>query len=189
MANIVEKSWLESIYSSINNIITNYTKEMTTIANPTNTKITATDVNNLFNKLKTMKNDYYLSTEPSLFVSYVSVSSGSLISTTTKNLLDTQVENFSSIKCKNSWTKSNTLNSHGNCSHGVRNSGKVVGCSSNCGQEYQKDNEDGYIKSIVCNFDHVCTQTCSSNGTNSHTYKSHETGIDILNSHQPNQSS
>ena len=88
MATSIAKSWLTSIYNSINNIINNYTNGMTSLSVPSSTKISTSDVNNLFTKLTQMKSDKFLSTAPSLFVSYVSVSSGSVISTTTKTSLD-----------------------------------------------------------------------------------------------------
>ena len=88
MATLITKTWLNNIYTSINSIISKYTNGIKTISESSTVEIEAKDINNLLNKLSTMKNDIYLKTEPSLFVSYVAVSSGELISSTTKELLD-----------------------------------------------------------------------------------------------------
>lgn len=179
MATLLAKSWLTSIYNSINNIISNYTNGMSTIATPTSTKISTSDVNNLFTKLSAMKSDKFLSTAPSLFVSYVSVSSGSIISSTTKTSLDNQVANFNSIKCKNEYVKSNTTNSNGTCSNGYSNYLHEEDCY-NCGHNSRYGGKDHTCTS----HSFTCGQGCGQ-GTNGHVVKSHGSGIDILNSHIP----
>lgn len=51
MATSIAKSWLTSIYNSINNVINNYTNGIAALGTPSSTKISAADVNNLFTKL------------------------------------------------------------------------------------------------------------------------------------------
>ena len=114
-------SWIQGIYDSFNNVISKYSNGLTQLGSPA-TKISASDITTLNSKINQIKSDYYLSTEPSLFVTY-SASAGNLITTNFKTTADDNVSGFAVLKCKNIATNSHGKNSHGTNNHGYKSNG------------------------------------------------------------------
>lgn len=115
MAESIQKSWIEELWDSINNIISNYSNGLTLLDKASiKTKPTASDINDILNaKIAEIKADEYLSQESSLFIAYT-ISQGSLMTTAQKSQFDTMKNNWNAIVCKNTMGYS-----YGICSHGV----------------------------------------------------------------------
>lgn len=174
---------IQNLYTELNEVITNYGGNITTLTQPTaGEKVDNADINDLITKINTMKADTYLGTESDLYLTYTVINEGTKIvpNTTTTNLSTTILTNLQKIKCRNSANNSNTQKTHGTNSHGSqsnttkRNSGEWItnnfsACFEACG---------GFST-----FNHGF----NTHGTHSHvnktnTYNTHGTTIDILNS-------
>lgn len=173
---MIQRTWLNNIYNSINNTITRYTNGgISSVTTPTRSSIEASDVNNLFSRINSMKNDYYLSTKPSLFVNYASVNRGEKIISSTKNSLDTMVANFSTVVCKNSYSHNNGSKSNGSNPHGGNGEGSCP----------HSDHPQG-SRHIFCRSNGTCYLGTCDNGTcPKGTYNPNGSGIDISNTNAP----
>ena len=176
MATSLLKSWINNVYSVINNKIQNISNGVAQMTVPTDSAVNASDVNTIMTKLDALKSDKYLSTAKStLFTTYTQVSAGSPVSATTKSQLDTIVTNFAKAVCKNTYTNSHTTNSHGTTSTGNNNS---TSCSGN-GSDSVRQNSNGFNQHVGNN--NSFFQGNKTTTTNSHTICSYGSGIDILN--------
>lgn len=177
---MIQRTWLNNIYNNINNTITRYTNGgISSETIPTRSSIEASDINNLFSRIDSMKNDYYLSTKPSLFVNYASVNRGEKIVSLTKNNLDTMVTNFSTIVCKNSYSHNNGSKSNGRNSNGGNYNGS-------CPNGDDARRVSGSNRHIFCDSNGTCyLGTCSDGTCSQGTYNPNVSGVDISNTNTP----
>ena len=78
-----------------------------------------TDINNLLNKITTMRTDPYFASEPTLYTSYSLVSDGQIIQYgEVYEKVNTMMNNINRIVCRNRATNAYGNNSHGTKSHG-----------------------------------------------------------------------
>ena len=88
--------WINSIYNVINTKIKNISNGATQIPIPADTRMDASDINNILTKLDELKSDKYLSTAKStLFTTYTQVSQSAPITPTIQSELNIIKTNFS----------------------------------------------------------------------------------------------
>lgn len=174
---------IANLYSKLNTVISNYGGSIAKTTSPAvGDKIDNADINDLKDKVTELKNDSYLGSVSSLYLTYSVTNEGTSIapSTTITNLSTTILTNLQKIKCRNSATNSNTNKSHGSNSHGSNPNGTRD-------HDFPEFIQNSISGGSICrtfrsfwngaNFFTTCTH-----GTRSNTVNSHKTTVDILNS-------
>lgn len=115
------KNW----YTVFNNLASNYSNGITTLTVPSSgAKITATQINNLHDKIDAFRNDYYLGTVSSYWPQGTDATKGEKITPTGISSILATISNASKVVCKNLATNLSGAYPNGNHSSGT--------CSSQC---------------------------------------------------------
>ena len=171
-------STIQTWYTKVNDLITrcgggNFTK---LTAPDVGTKIQASHINAIGNKLNELKNDSYLSTETALYSDYVVVSTGQVVKQTVPTNFDTISSNLDLLVCRNTATNSYGTNTQGTHSHGTKSNGSHShgthgnGCSqsSNSRGRHTYNNR---TNSECCG--NGCSESTNSHGTKGNVAYSH----------------
>ena len=106
----VANSDLQSLYTTFNNFIQNYSNGIAKLTVPSNNKkVEATDLNNLNTKITAFKSDTYLKTQASWWVN-ATVTAGNPLKASDWTNINTTVTNMGKVKCKNNATNSKGTN-------------------------------------------------------------------------------
>lgn len=143
---------LKSKYDSFNTFITNYGGSIAKLTVPANSpaKVNASDINNLNSKINEFKADTYLKTQASWWVNKT-VTAGNLAYASDWDNINTTINNFAKVKCRNQGTYSN-----GNHSHNCNTQGTYTHNCNTQGTHSHNCNTQGYHN-----------QSCS-DGTHNH---------------------
>ena len=168
----IDASDISSLYTTFNNFIQSYGGSIAKLpaAPGKNTIIYASAINALNNKINEFKNDTYLKTKSSWWVSS-SVTIGHVIKASDINNINTTKNNFPSVKCRNQATNTKGNNSQA-CNNGNSqscNNGNSQSCNNGNSQSCSHGNSQScttngtFTESCVTNGTHA--QACSGNGT------------------------
>lgn len=191
--NKILRSDINSIYSSFNTFISNYGGSIAQLgsAPAVGDEVDDATVTALNTKINNFKTDEYLSTQASWWIT-ASVAEGSYIRDDDLNNIQTTVNNFSRVKCRNK-----AYNSYGSNNQGSKNNGKNSnGCSfTYCGSNGYNHNGTcsarsggGACSNGMCSnniYNGTCSEgNCTANGTCS-SYGTCKQGqyIDITNAY------
>lgn len=182
---------LKQWYATFNNIINKYGGgAIGILPEPDGGLIVPSDVNDLYDRINSMKNDEYLGTLESGYDSVSPVTSGQMINRTSTTPIINTVNKIIDIKCRNTTTFTNLYNSNGDKSNGDKGNG-----TKGNGQWQNENNANGmctpqYGNTHWCN-NSVCYwgdkgNVENTNGTHTqgkHTKgeKTNESQKDILN--------
>lgn len=129
---------LQNVYTTFNTFITQFGGPITTLVIPSpNSKMQASNINNLDGKITEFKQDTYLSTESAWWVNQT-VNRGSIIYPVDWTGINTTISNMSSVKCRNDAYHSFGSNNHGTqintaCNHGTKAHGTQANTACNYG--------------------------------------------------------
>lgn len=195
---LIEDEDLQSWYTSLNTIISNYGPDtINQLSVPAdNEEASASHINDFLNKITEMKQDEYLGSIEEIYPSYSLVNKGDLILSNIGKILEDSVgpNYLGRIKCRNK-----AIYSHGACSHGTNSHG-----TNSHGTNFLHAKKNGYSNYFLCRtmnssdntHFHVggfnthgmytanatCPHTTCSYTTCTHSTNSHGGGMDILNS-------
>ena len=182
--NLALYSDMQYWYNTLNTILTNYGGSLGTLSVPAQDKIDASDINNLKNKIDTMKQDEYLGSVSSMYTTYNVVNQGTLITATTSSQYNTLINNLkNTIKCRNLATNSNTTKSHGTNSH-VDKTNSTYSHGSNWNENNPNGiQSQGVNGASVYFWNGVCENGRKENGYDSNGQNQNTTQQHLKNSH------
>ena len=187
------RTWIDNVWNKFNTVISSFSNGLSQLSAPTS-KIAASDIAALNNKINQIKADYYLSSEANLFVTFSAVQ-GSVVPNTFKNAVDNNLagaSNFSIFKCKNvatylngtkttNGTCSNESCLNGSCGRGTYSYGQTRNSRSGYSRNSTAKSGRGSNSNGTCDNGNNSNGTCS-NGTNSNGTNSHGTVVQLRNS-------
>ena len=160
------KNW----YDVFNNLASNYSNGISTLTVPSSgSKISATHINNLNDKIDEFRSDYYLGTKSAWWPIGSDVTVGTLIKPGLTGILGV-VSNATKVVCRNiannsSGTYSCGSYSSGANSYGIKSNGTLASGSNSCGEKTYGANVNGtYGNGAMGNG--PCPHTMNSSGSN-----------------------